>query len=95
MVNDRKRPVREFKSVLKAKVACQRVGKELILFTEQEDSVFTVNEAGTIILQAAAEGASVKDIARALSARYGDTLEVCEQAVSRFIDSLREEGLAG
>jgi hypothetical protein len=79
--------------MLRKGVFCQSVAKEMVVFTEDGDSVFTVNESGALILQNIALGTSIKQIAQQLSALYGDSTEVCEEVVNKFVDCLQQEGL--
>ena len=79
--------------MLSEQVSYQLIGNEMVIFTEEGDSVFTVNESGTVILQALANEISLNQIARQLSQRYGDSLEVCEAVVEEFVESLQQYGL--
>jgi len=79
--------------VLRKGVFWQPTGKEMVLFTEDGDSVFTVNESGTLILQALVNGTPSNRIAQQLSKQYGDSVEICEGVVNQFVDRLKQEGL--
>lgn len=79
--------------MLRKGVFWQPTGKEMVLFTADGDSVFSVNESGTLIVQALADGLHTTKIAQQLSNKYGDSVELCEEVVNLFVARLRQEAL--
>lgn len=71
----------------------QAVGEELAVFTDDGDAVFTLNEVGSLILAAIAEGTPTSAVAESLSKRFGQDTATCVEIVDRFVEQLRDEGL--
>lgn len=70
-------------------------GENGVLFDGQNGNLYTVNRVGAFILRNFSEGKTIARVAHALTRAYEVDPEEALADVIRFVDQLREMGVAG